>query len=692
MARLWTTLFILSLVVAFYLRIQTLDEPYTIEYDTEGMMKNAREIVEFGHLPAKEPLRYAGYFPDGWDNREVLPLTPYAIALLSFGQPNLVRQASMWYPVIFGMLSIVVFGLIGEELFGEPGLVAGALLGVVPGYLFRTMAGFCDKEPLAMFLCGLGIYFFVKAFKERKHWLSLLSGISFGIALFAWGGYHVYILPLGLFSVLMAFFDDDRGIVFIPVLAFFPFVMLQSGLFFFESYYGLVILACGLFLLVNEFVSDGVVDSLMGRLFIDFVGRFRPYERALGLSISRKALISLIILVLVGMIGLYVLGRDPLFVLVSFIRYIQDPVRGGVHARSVAEQIVPDWGVWGRELNNLRLVFPFTYVVDPTVSLLTLVLASIPISLLLAWTNKFEWEYVFVSVGAFMANFVAASSVRMFFPMMPMTCLAGASVFAYIMNRDEKLWKQIGSLLACSMIVTLIPISLDNTKYIGASMDFNWFESLKWYKYNSKESSPLATWWDYGYWIYNVADRPSLADGSNAYYPPDVDLGKLLTEPDESVARDYLISKGTRAVLVDNSMMGKMYWISSIGRGEENGTNYGVFSYRGVSNTTRGMVRSYQDEGGFQVLVTEKEVLVGRDGRYALIELVASPDGYFSQIKNYTEPHVSGSVVLSQDIAILVPPSLVDALYTRMFFLDGVGFKWLSESFDNGEIKIFNLK
>jgi len=35
---------------------------------------------------------------------------------------------------------------------------------------------------------------------------------------------------------------------------------------------------------------------------------------------------------------------------------------------------------------------------------------------------------------------------------------------------------------------------------------------------------------------------------------------------------------------------------------------------------------------------------------------------------------------------------LVDALYTRMFFLDGVGFKWLSESFDNGEIKIFNLK
>jgi asparagine N-glycosylation enzyme membrane subunit Stt3 len=223
-------------------------------------------------------------------------------------------------------------------------------------------------------------------------------------------------------------------------------------------------------------------------------------------------------------------------------------------------------------------------------------------------------------------------------------------------------------------------------------MNSNWYGSLTWYKENSQELSPLATWWDYGYWIYNVADRPSLADGSNAYYTPDIDLGRMLSESNETLVKEYLVSKGTRSVLVDSSMLGKFYWISSIGLGEENGVNYAMFLYQGEFNTSNGLVRAYQDQSGVQILVTDKGVIIGRDGRFALIEMVATQNGYVSQVSNYTEPHLSGAVVLAQDVAVLIPPSISRALYTQMFLLDGVDLKEFDWVYDNGEIKMFSLK
>ena len=77
--------FIVGLLVALSIRTKTLDEPHTLAYDSEGMMKFAKEIVEEGGIAENDPLRYAGYFEEGWDNGEVFPTTPFAIAFLSLG-------------------------------------------------------------------------------------------------------------------------------------------------------------------------------------------------------------------------------------------------------------------------------------------------------------------------------------------------------------------------------------------------------------------------------------------------------------------------------------------------------------------------------------------------------------------------------------------------------------------------------
>lgn len=693
MKKLWVALFLVSLLAAFYIRTRSLADPHTMAYDTEGILKQAQLIVEHGYLPIPEPLRYAGYFPDGWDNREVLPLTPYVIAALSFGQQNLVKPAAMWYPVIFGLASIIVTGYIGRELFGDPGLLAGVFLAVIPGYLFRTAAGFCDKEALALFLIMLGVYFYVSALRKKSYLSSLFSGISFGITALGWGGYHLYILPISVFSATLALIGEkELSTYYLPVLIFIPFTIPVVGLNILVSYYGQIVLASALFIFINYFFGEALVNSVTGQAFVENLKIICKTEKTFNLQLSRQALLSGILTIIFGVIFLFVTGKDPIITIMTFTRYLQDPVRGGVHARSVAEQLIPEWGAWGRELSLLRFVYPISYVVNPTTSFFNLLIASLPLSLLIVWANDWDWEYLFVAITGFFMMFIASTSTRLFFPLMPAACLGGASIMCYVINKNSKIWEKVGMVVPVVIFACLLLPSLNSAQQLHTSMNDYWYGSLIWYKHNSQELSPLATWWDYGYWIYSVADRPSLADGSNAYYPPDVDLGKLFTETNESVAREYLLSKNTTSVTIDPTMVGKFYWVSSIGRGEENVTVYPYFFYYGERTFQNEPARIYQDNVGQQIVVTQSNILMGYQGRVAPVELVVTSDGYVMQVPNATVPHISGAIVLGYDAAIFIPPNAVNMLFTKMYFLDGKGLDYFEKVYDNGYMKTFRLK
>lgn len=79
---------------------------------------------------------------------------------------------------------------------------------------------------------------------------------------------------------------------------------------------------------------------------------------------------------------------------------------------------------------------------------------------------------------------------------------------------------------AVIVIIAVAVVSMD--LYSSLSYSYNvaqqsgsglalWGPSLQWISQNTPVNSSVIAWWDYGYWIEAIANRTSVADGSNAY-------------------------------------------------------------------------------------------------------------------------------------------------------------------------------
>lgn len=838
MEKIWVLALTLGLLAAFIIRVGPVDEPHTLEYDSELSLKLARQIIEQGSIPEKEPLRYAGYFEGGWDNREILPLIPYMIAGLSFGQESLVKPAAMWYPLISAMLTFLVVAYIGKELFGTPGLIAGAILGTLPGFVFRTAAGSCDKEAGAIFIMALGMYFYVRALKKRSPYLSTIAGLCFGISSMGWGGFFLFLMPISLFTLIQTLLGkvkDNSVFLFLLSSLFIP--VAHNGLVWLNSYPNFVILGTAAYVGIESVFGSTIARTPLSR---NITNSIKAVLKALGkpfnrIEVPESSIATGLLVVVLGMIGLYAIGRDPVSTVSSLATYVHNPFRAGIHQRSVAEQTAVSMAHWNSEVGVMKsLVFPMLGLLDPTIGLenmyldITLMLLSSLPLLGIIYLLEPKWEYLFVAVWAFFSNFIAISAVRMFFPLMPAVAVAGAGVFAYLTSKKEN--RQLGTLIPRLFAITsvivfyftgfspqflslvgiaglelfvfkdedkfftllilffifvniipqkqnvptlflallgaalttfmvtltdqvmnylgygiiivaflflfyfqkiglilLIPSitgvafltflfiqdmpfirkagyalalfcfivlsipSLSIAGQLSTSIDPYWYQGLTWYKHNSLPDSPLATWWDYGYWIFELADRPSLADGSNTYYPADVDLGKLFTYTNETDAINYLKAHDTNFVIMDGSMVPKFYWVSSIGFDDESkAITYPQFGFAGTSNTTFGMARIYEANDGTQLVAFDQGVIIGNQQRgYLPLDTLATENGYVQLPVSPNATSGPGAVMIASNMALYIPEEAEDILFTKLYILGGAGLEHFTPVFNNGYIKTY---
>ncbi|MCK5234747.1 MAG: glycosyltransferase family 39 protein, partial [Candidatus Aenigmarchaeota archaeon] len=153
------------------------------------------------------------YFPTGMDPHVAPPLVFYLPAvmykLIAIIIPSLsYLEWAKLYPAFMGALMGVVMYLIGKELFNRKvGLLAGFLLAVNTSTLYRTAAGFIEKEPTAIVFILLAFYFFVHALKKNSTVSAVNAGLSLLMMNMAWGGANIIFLILGMFAGLLVFFN-----------------------------------------------------------------------------------------------------------------------------------------------------------------------------------------------------------------------------------------------------------------------------------------------------------------------------------------------------------------------------------------------------------------------------------------------------------------------------------------------------
>jgi asparagine N-glycosylation enzyme membrane subunit Stt3 len=184
-------------------------------------------IVENGSLMAVDTLRY---YPLGYTSLEEFSVLSYMIAysykIVHIFVPSVtVEYIHVIYPAVAFAIGLVVFFFFMKKVFNwKIAIIASAFLAVIPPYLYRTMAGFSDKEAMAMVFMYLAMLFFVMMFKEKNLKKSLIysviGGISMGVMWLLWGGVKFLVVAVAIVIILMVLFEKVNKKVLYNYLAF----------------------------------------------------------------------------------------------------------------------------------------------------------------------------------------------------------------------------------------------------------------------------------------------------------------------------------------------------------------------------------------------------------------------------------------------------------------------------------------
>lgn len=181
-----------------------------VELDSFAFLRYAQYILEHGQLMAVDMMRY---YPLGFSAMNEFKFLSYLMVYLYkflhiFTPSMTLEKAVVLYPPISFAVGIVFFFLLIRKLFNwRVAIVSSALLTVVPGYLYRTIAGFSDKEAFAMTALFITFYIMVSAWQSKERTakclgLAALAGLANGIMGIVWGGVTFTFFIIGTFIIV----------------------------------------------------------------------------------------------------------------------------------------------------------------------------------------------------------------------------------------------------------------------------------------------------------------------------------------------------------------------------------------------------------------------------------------------------------------------------------------------------------
>ena len=461
----------------------------------------------------------------------------------------------LWHAVIAApaiMNALAVFSMfylgyrVGEGL-GIPdgglkvGLLAALLTAVMPSFVERGLAAWFDDEPVSLFLIPLGLALLLEGL--RRPWAGALAGAALGYVAWTWGA-HFYVWNLvGLYALALPTYyylkiafggrpqEEARGKKTpAPKPVQLPFGaknLFLSYLLFYLAYaifvatiprYGVNVLT-GAFNILPTFglLATAFVWVLDARL-----GAARTAELVrryvwVVLGIAALGVVALVAAVALGLIG----GKF----LATLLPFGRSAIVASVaeHSTTSFIQIASRYGP----------VIPF-------------IIAAVP--------------YLFTPGGLLVitylatAGYAAATMVRLLVLLAPIAAVAAAVGIAKLLEN-----KRLGILVLLASVVALVMLSTTAsavakqptqivTSAVGVPSD-DFLDTLMWLKTRLPPYEPVASWWDYGYWISVVGNKTSLADNSTINATQIGKIGLGLMAPPQVGAAVFTKELGTKYIL-----------------------------------------------------------------------------------------------------------------------------------------------
>ena len=504
----------ISFSLSFMIRVSPLEYGFELnEFDPFFNYRATEFIVENGlpsYLEWHDDLSWHPYGRDISSDAQVMLHTSAATLYQIFGMGSSLYDFTIMFPVVISSLTtVVIFALVRTVGGTTAGLFASLFFAISPIIIMRGTLGWFKSEPLGLFYGLLAVYLLISAIKSDKGKVSVAkivgAGVFLAFGLASWGGVQFFILPIGVFFIVLPFLRKDSkfiiwtSIIFASVFFLVTALFEKTGIAFVSSLNGFFLIGCTGFLVIATIIkklSRNQLRNMLGVLGGSIVaGVVIVSSNLITLPSFRYLNAANPFLITTDMLTDSVSEHATTTTDISFYMMSVLMIFAGIGAWllfqkkvNVSLNIKYEMAAFALIIGFLGIYFSSAFVrLEVFGSISIMILASLGLSILVSKILK--WKDVrtgTVTKISFLVIIVALLMIPMVYP--------------------ERLnWSNHN---------TGIPIAILHS---GSHFDIttnDWPHAMQWLKNNTSEDAVIAAWWDYGYWITTLSERKTLADNA----------------------------------------------------------------------------------------------------------------------------------------------------------------------------------
>jgi len=574
-------------------------DPYFFMRHVDNIMRHFPDGISFDPY-----MRFpSGYIVSG------IPFA-YLIAwitwLVGLGAPtqHTIDSVAVFFPAIVAALSVIPVYFIGKVLFNRwAGVIAAGLIAILPGEsLSTTILGYTDRNSLELLLTCITMLFFILAVKNARSGqftfsdllhdkisayikpfiYSILSGAFLGIFLIFWRGAFIIAFIILLYVIIQSIHDFFK-IKRLDYIVFSSFIIFLVALLIYAPFNGgtlylLMLIACLLTALILYLIAVLIMSRNLKRYYM---------------------VIGLVICFLIGVVLIYIINPGIMKTAVGILGlFIPDETRTTI--LEMQPFLFP-----GNEFSLSIVWSNFT-----TSSILFVIALGIMIyqSIRKGDPDKtllITWSIVLLAATLALRRFALLLTVNIVLLSAWLACIvlntfrssqraAAPAISAEPANkhlkakkarREEKNKKRktysnkhiyeiiiICAILLIAFLPNIGPAIVNASEAIYTPEDA-WYDSLLWLKENSPEpfgdadfyyqqytkpykypdtAYSILSWWDYGYLITRIAQRPTICDPGGGQRNL---AAAFFTGQDETTASKIAEKLGSKYIVMDYSLV-----------------------------------------------------------------------------------------------------------------------------------------
>jgi len=684
----WVFALVFILLFSNYISAINIMPDRLLSFDPIFQYRFTKYFTDWGHLPVWDELSYYVGREVGIENYPpfIFYLTGAIYWIIQYlGYSFSLLTVASYAAAVYGAMICIAAFLLGRELSNNyGGLMAAALIGSAPQILVRTFGSSFDTDQLVVFFIILTIYLSVHLLKKRSISSFCMAVIGFTGFMLTWNMF-TYTLAIA-FLILIAYFillvmskvlKKEKNVfdaTFLTLRELKNYILILVALLLSLSVINLVISNFNFsYTIVNSF-SDlfGFVGQAEAWIVNISIAELQPFSifniqgwiLAMGNIIIGETIVDLLILVLFFFSMLFGLFNN----------------------------------FKNKNIENLSV-------------LATLFLVAVVTTFKGVRFTEYSSAFFIILISVGFANLIKWSENKNF--------LKSLAIGLYL-------------------LVFIIALSSGSSvgQSLGPDVSPNWDSAWNFLRTQTPEMSLVGTWWDPGHMITGLADRRVIADGAHCHFDclytindRITDLGKIMATTDENVSlsliRKYQGDSPNVYWIASDDLIGKFQWLQYFGLGcdardpdqqskcplymqipeqsrsvDSNGNivlrNYGsIIVYQGANIPIPIYIQNING-------LLFDEVIFYNNGNVTSIkfndteknQLIQTLKPLESQLNfRFTNQSIPMSVWMTEDYSyiVIIPQNLRNAVFTKMFMLEGQGLEHFTQVFRNSQVKIYKV-